>query len=1136
MTLGLASAAEKTDLVAVPNEPAMKVPKGVEVRVAADDKEQKLISPTALTFDESGALYVAETHRFLDGVEDDREHLYWYLDDLAARTTGDRRAMHEKWKEKLPLEKLTEKSESIRRLVDRDGDGKFEDSGIFADGFNDVLDGTAAGLLALDGTVYFACIPKIWALRDTNQDGKADEKNVLQDGFGVHVSFSGHDLNGFVLGPDGRLYGTIGDRGLNLTTREGKKLELTDQGCVIRFEPDGSGLEIVHTGLRNPKEVAFDQAGNLFTVDNNSDQRDEARLVYIAEGADSGWEMEHQTMSAFHQQIGLTEYPPNRWMAERMWEPANPDQPAYMLPPVANITSGPSGLTYHPGTGFLEKEAGRFVVCDYRGSAPGSGLWSFKAEPQGAGMKLVDPRKLAWGVTATDVEYSWDGKLFVTDFRGGWTTHEEGRVISLDAGKAAWRAEQATETARLVREGFDQRPAAELAALLKHPDQRVRLRAELALTRKSEGLELFKTAIASADPVERLQGIWGLGVIARRGSAMRPPGATEFAALPDAGKQAQAIQLLLPLLKHADAEVRAQTIKVLGDTGKMNKELQLGALIADPSPRVRFFATIAAGKLRAFGETSSIWDMIHANAGKDPYLFHAGVFALQRLAKEPLNLQALATHASPHVRLAAVVALRRMGNEGVGEFLHDEDPRVANEAIRAIHDASIESVRPMVAALLDEPTVSSRKPFMLRRLIHSAFRVGGVENAKRLVTVTNSPKLPVEVRREAFRLLSLWPEPPVADQSTGHLMNLAKRDPEEVLPLIRQAMPQWLKVQGELLTSVMQLVERYHLPAEVVSDAALRSLIASSAPGKARAMALSILAKRQPADLSTVLSKQAEAKDAELSLVALKLLVERFPKESVQPLLKAAESPQALVAQSAWKSLGVLKEEAVAPLIVRQLQSLQAKRGVSPVALEVLEAARGRSEPEVKAAVEAYDLSVTISSDSLAAALPALEGGDPVKGAEVFQSHAQAECRRCHRAEIGGDSGGSIGPNLAGVGNRGDRRYLLESLVTPSIKVAPGFGIVSVTLKNDATLGGVLLKETPEFVDVDASGKAWRIKRADIKTLTPAVSAMPPMDAILKPTELRDVVAWLAAQKQKVPAAPQAPNPPVLDPKTLTQP
>ncbi|HEY8961842.1 MAG TPA: hypothetical protein VIM57_06510, partial [Luteolibacter sp.] len=86
------------------------------------------------------------------------------------------------------------------------------------------------------------------------------------------------------------------------------------------------------------------------------------------------------------------------------------------------------------------------------------------------------------------------------------------------------------------------------------------------------------------------------------------------------------------------------------------------------------------------------------------------------------------------------------------------------------------------------------------------------------------------------------------------------------------------------------------------------------------------------------------------------------------------------------------------------------------------------------------------------------------------------------------------------------------------------------------TLGGVLLKEAPGFVDVDAVGKAWRIQRADIKTVTPAVSAMPPMGGILTPAELRDVVAWLATLKQKVPAPTQAGEPPVLDPKTWVKP
>lgn len=45
---------------------------------------------------------------------------------------------------------------------------------------------------------------------------------MVQDGFGVHVSLSGHDLNGFVLGADGRIYGTMGGSGFNETTREGR--------------------------------------------------------------------------------------------------------------------------------------------------------------------------------------------------------------------------------------------------------------------------------------------------------------------------------------------------------------------------------------------------------------------------------------------------------------------------------------------------------------------------------------------------------------------------------------------------------------------------------------------------------------------------------------------------------------------------------------------------------------------------------------------------------------------------------------------------------------------------------------------------------------------------------------------------
>ena len=314
-------------LVASPAIAGMTIPKGTKATVVADYKNQGVMSPTALAFGEKGEIYVTETPRFRHGVPDNRDHLYWYLDDISSRNTADRRKLHEKWKDqdgKTSLKFLTEVADRVRVLGKPGADGKSATGVVFADGFNDLLDGPAAGVFAYEGTVFLACIPKIWALRDKNGDGKADqpdEREAMFDGFGVRVSLSGHDLNGFALGPDGRIYGTIGDRGLNLTTKEGKHYEYPDQGCVFRFDPDGSNFEVVHTGLRNPKEIAFDEFGNAISVDNNSDQGDKARVVYIVDGADSGWKMDHQALHSFHRQIGMEVRPPNRWMEERMWAP-----------------------------------------------------------------------------------------------------------------------------------------------------------------------------------------------------------------------------------------------------------------------------------------------------------------------------------------------------------------------------------------------------------------------------------------------------------------------------------------------------------------------------------------------------------------------------------------------------------------------------------------------------------------------------------------------------------------------------------------------------------------------------------------------------------------------------------------------
>jgi quinoprotein glucose dehydrogenase len=1119
----------------VEGEPSAAVVPGLRWVVSGSHADAGVTSPTAIAFGNDGSLFVAETHRFRFGVEDDRSNLYWYHDDLASKTVADRMALHEKWFTKRSRDWMTAKSERILRLSGENPAGVFSKSSVFAEQFNDVLDGTAAGILAWDSTVYLACIPKLWMLQTPSSGEASPQRKVIEEGFGVRVSLSGHDMNGFVLGYDGRLWGTIGDRGFHVTTKEGRTYPFSNQGAVFRFEPDGSRFEVVHTGLRNPKELAFDEWGNGISVDNNSDQGDRARIVYVVEGADSGWEMEHQAMHTFHREIGIEKRPPSRWMNERAWDLQNPEQPAFLIPPAAHLTSGPSGLTYHPGAGFLGSEAGRFHICDYRGSGGASGIWSFRMEPEGAGMKMTESHKLLWGVAATDVEYDWKGRLVVSDFVTGWSSHEDGRVITLTA-EAPFQAEAAASVAPLIQEGFSKRSSDELAKLLAHPDQRVRLRAQLELTRRSDGLERFSSALNSSHALERLHGIWGLGILARRGPAIAPDDAWKPAPPPEAplAARTEAAQRLVPLLSHADAEVRAQAVRVLEEAPLAGNELPLAPLILDPSPRVRAFAAIAAARLHADKFLPEILAMLRENADRDPILRHAGAFAIFNLCKTPDSLAPLAKDPNESVRLALTIALRRRGDESLARLLSDPSTRVADEAIRAIHDLGIEAARPAVAALIDRRAERSWTPFMLRRLVHSAFRIGGAENAARVVAMASDRSMPEVVRSEALRLLGQWTNPYPVDQSTGHWAPLPPRPAEEVRPSLTQALAALLSGDSDALRTTLELVDRYALDVKALSAETLLQIAnRTELSGPARAKALEMFLARKTPDAEETARRFANDARDEVAMVAIGDLAHRNPEQGVEALSKAVADASAARRQGAWKALAQLKAAGVEALFVAQLQALEAAHGVSPAALELMEAAAGRSEPAIQTALQSLQKTIQSSPNPIAKWMPALEGGNPEAGLALFLSHPGGQCLRCHKASTENHSaGGDAGPNLAGVAKRGARSYLLESIVSPSAVVVSGYGTVNVELRHGGALTATLLADTPEHVDVDMAGQRWRIARTDIRSMSPPVSAMPPMEGMLKPSEVRDLVAWLATlEKGQTP--PKAPAPRPLDISTI---
>ncbi|MCA9219467.1 MAG: HEAT repeat domain-containing protein, partial [Planctomycetales bacterium] len=626
--------------------------------------EPVTVNPVAFYVDDQGRVYVCESFRQNRGVTDNRGHdQAWLNDDLAAQTVEDRLQYHLKHlKDKVG--EYTKYDDRIRLLEDRDGDGRADHDTVFADHFNQIVDGSGAGVLARGGNVYFTCIPHLWLLRDDNNDGQADVRKSLHNGYGVRVAFRGHDLHGLTIGPDGMLYFSIGDRGYNITTPNGQLVN-PESGAVFRCELDGSGLEVFATGLRNPQELAFDDHGNLFTGDNNSDSGDKARWVYVVEGGDTGWRMAYQYLS--------DRGPFNR---EKIWHPYHPGQPAYIVPPIANFADGPSGLDYYPGTGLSDDWRGTFFLCDFRGTPSNSGVRTLRAKPKGAFFEVADAQQPIWKVLATDVQFGPDGSIYVSDWVNGWNGEGKGRIYRF-FDPAARNSDAAKETARLLGEGMSGRTSAELVALLGHADQRVRLEAQFALADNRDVQSLSDVVgDSSAEPLARMHAAWGLGQIARH------------AANSSREEAAKSLAAVVALLNDGDEELRAQAAKVVGRAALESATPKLIELLQDDSARVRYFAAMGLAKIGDAAAVPALTAMLAENDNADPILRHGGIMGLAGVC-DPKSLESLATHPSSAVRLAAVVALRKRQAESVADYLNDADPLVVLEAARAIHDMPI---------------------------------------------------------------------------------------------------------------------------------------------------------------------------------------------------------------------------------------------------------------------------------------------------------------------------------------------------------------------------------------------------------------------------------------------------------------
>jgi quinoprotein glucose dehydrogenase len=545
--------------------------------------------------------------------------------------------------------------------------------------------------------------------------------------------------------------------------------------------------------------------------------------------------------------------------------------------------------------------------------------------------------------------------------------------------------------------------------------------------------------------------------------------------------------------------------------------------------------------------------MLRASGDEDPYLRHAGVMALTSIVRhidpspgmsfltitdappassrwtspEAVKVQKALTETmndpSDAVRMATLLALRRVESPDIGQFLQDANPLLVAEAARAINDLPIPGALPKLAALIESddkllafPVGDAKQPgprdWLLRRVINANYRVGRTNNAMALATFAATSKAPETFRAEALTLLGEWAKSSGLDRISGLWRPLPQRDPEIAatalqphLTSLQRSSSDALKLAATKVAGVLNLKNSGLDPIDIVNDL-------NAAPNL-RVEALKSMANNQDPKLGEAVRLSLADKHEALRKEATRIQAQMQPNDALAQLRLTLANENGSVAekQNAFATLGTLPAPEVDELLSQWLDKLLAKDVKPELALDLLDASAKRESRIIKDKLLRVE-TARPAADDLRSYRECLVGGDAEEGKKVFLEKVEASCVRCHKYN---GEGGEVGPELAGIGSRYDRQYLLESLVFPNKQIAQGFESAVVTLKNGTAYAGVLKSESPEILEINSPEDGLiQLKKIEIKARERGLSAMPEeLRQVLSKQDLRNLVEFLAESK-----------------------
>jgi putative membrane-bound dehydrogenase-like protein len=473
--------------------------------------------------------------------------------------------------------------------------------------------------------------------------------------------------------------------------------------------------------------------------------------------------------------------------------------------------------------------------------------------------------------------------------------------------------------------------------------------------------------------------------------------------------------------------------------------------------------SLLAQKLRSGKHDYPLQKLLEFSQTEDAYLAQASLVALSKLA--PAWKISEAQKSPPHIQLQMLLALRTAVfeneqsvdiNRWIKYFLTVADQQIQFETLRLISDIDLKQYLTTVEKILSHSDLSYE---LFEAAVATLNTLNGkpdigVRNEELLLKRVQDPASSPKLRAYALRLL-----PARNKQATD----------EQNAP--RTSFPKGLSLK--LLNELLD-VDDNELSLET-----MRTLAGNPQLGE------KLLA-------SVATDEKANVPVRVEAIVGLTTLAQ----QRASLLLELAGSAQRPIREEALRSLRGVK------LNPERLRSLRRMAEEFPESADLIQAA---VDPEGLKSNRPALTEISAWKERLKK-VPGV--ADIEAGRRIFHHSKVGLCSNCHRHT---GRGNTVGPDLSSVSKRDDLQWLLESILQPSLKMAPEYRPTTIQLKDGRTFTGLRLQSYTREAIREADGRKRVFDRSEIELIRDRDISFMPTGLVYSMTdrELRDLIVFL---------------------------